>query len=75
MDQAMNSTLRRTLNTSLTTLLVLVVIFLFGGASIRGFIFALLVGISVGTYSSVFVASPIVFDTTNRVKKILAKAS
>jgi len=74
MDQAMNSTLRRTMNTSLTTLLVLLVIFIFGGASIRGFIFALLVGIGVGTYSSIFVASPIVYELSTRVKKLVAKA-
>ena len=74
MDQAMNSTLRRTMNTSLTTLLVLFVIFLFGGASIRGFIFALLVGIGVGTYSSIFVATPIVYELSTRVKKLVAKA-
>jgi SecD/SecF fusion protein len=75
MDQAMNSTLRRTLNTSLTTLLVLLVIFLFGGASIRGFIFALLVGIGVGTYSSIFVATPIVYELSTRVKKLVAKVA
>ena len=74
MDQAMNSTLRRTMNTSLTTLLVLLVIFIFGGASIRGFIFALLVGIGVGTYSSIFVATPIVYELSTRVKKLVAKA-
>jgi SecD/SecF fusion protein len=74
MDHAMNSTLRRTLNTSLTTLLVLLVIFIFGGASIRGFIFALLVGIGVGTYSSIFVATPIVYELSTRVKKLVAKA-
>jgi SecD/SecF fusion protein len=62
MDDAMNHTLRRTMNTALTTLLVLFAIFIFGGASIRGFVFALLVGIGVGTYSSVFVATPLVFD-------------
>jgi SecD/SecF fusion protein len=74
MDQAMNSTLRRTVNTSFTTLLVLFVIFLFGGASIRGFIFALLVGIGIGTYSSIFVATPIVYELSTRVKKLIAKA-
>ncbi|KAF0239517.1 MAG: SecD/SecF fusion [Prolixibacteraceae bacterium] len=74
MDHAMNSTLRRTLNTSLTTLLVLLIIFIFGGANIRGFVFALLVGIGVGTYSSVFVASPIVYELSTRVKKLVAKA-
>jgi SecD/SecF fusion protein len=74
MDQAMNSTLRRTMNTSLTTLMVLLIIFIFGGANIRGFIFALLIGIGIGTYSSIFVASPIVFELSNRVKRLVAKA-
>ena len=70
MDDAMNHTLRRTMNTSFTTLIVLIVIFIFGGANIRGFIFALLVGIGVGTYSSVFVATPVVYDTITRFKKL-----
>ncbi len=74
MDHAMNSTLRRTMNTSLTTLVVLLVIFIFGGANIRGFIFALLVGIGVGTYSSIFVAAPIVYETQTKFKKLIAKA-
>jgi SecD/SecF fusion protein len=74
MDQAMNSTLRRTMNTSLTTIMVLLIIFIFGGANIRGFIFALLIGIGIGTYSSIFVASPMVFELSNRVKKLVAKA-
>ncbi|MBN2486898.1 MAG: protein translocase subunit SecDF [Bacteroidales bacterium] len=59
---AMNSTLGRTMNTSLTTLLTLFVMFVYGGEVIRGFIFALLIGIGIGTYSSVFSAAPIVFD-------------
>jgi SecD/SecF fusion protein len=61
-DLAMNSTLTRTINTSLTTLVVLLVIFFFGGEVIRGFVFALIVGISVGTYSSIFIASPITYN-------------
>jgi SecD/SecF fusion protein len=61
-NKAINSTLGRTMNTALTTLLVLVVIFFFGGVSIQGFIFALFTGIFIGTYSSVFVASSIVLD-------------
>jgi SecD/SecF fusion protein len=61
-NKAINSTLSRTMNTSLTTLLVLLVIFLFGGVSIKGFIFALLLGVLVGTYSSIFVASSVVVD-------------
>ena len=58
----LNSTLARTLNTSGTTLVVLLVIFIFGGEVIRGFIFALLIGVLVGTYSSLFTASPIAYD-------------
>ena len=61
-DSALNSTLSRTLNTSLTTLIVLLTIFIFGGESIRGFMFALIVGVIIGTYSSVFIATPIMFD-------------
>ena len=66
-DSALNSTLSRTLNTSLTTLIVLISIFIFGGESIRGFMFALIVGVLVGTYSSVFIATPVMFDSL-RVK-------
>lgn len=62
-NAALNSTLSRTLNTSLTTLIVLLAIFIFGGESIRGFMFALIVGVIVGTYSSVFIATPVMFDT------------
>ncbi len=62
MNDAINSTLSRTINTSLTTIFVLLVIFIFGGEVIRGFVFALLLGTLVGTYSSVFIASPIAYD-------------
>ena len=65
---AMNSTLSRTMITSLTTLLTIFVVFIFGGEVIRGFAFALLIGIGVGTYSSVFIATPVVYDTINRKK-------
>ena len=68
-NRALNSTLSRTLNTSLTTLIVLLAIFIFGGESIRGFMFALIVGVLVGTYSSVFIATPVMFDTQKRTKK------
>ena len=61
-DSALSSTLSRTLNTSLTTLVVLLAIFIFGGDSIRGFMFALIVGVIVGTYSSLFIATPIMYD-------------
>jgi len=63
-----SSTLSRTLNTSFTTLVVLLAIFIFGGDSIRGFMFALIIGVLVGTYSSVFIATPIMFDTSKRTK-------
>jgi SecD/SecF fusion protein len=68
-NAALNSTLSRTLNTSLTTLIVLLAIFIFGGESIRGFMFALIIGVIVGTYSSVFIATPVMFDTQK--KKVL----
>ncbi|MFM9007904.1 MAG: protein translocase subunit SecDF [Bacteroidota bacterium] len=61
-NNALNSTLSRTLNTSLTTFFVLLAIFIFGGDVIRGFTFALLVGIVVGTYSSLCIAAPVVVD-------------
>lgn len=61
-NSALNSTLARTINTSGTTLVVLLTIFIFGGEIIRGFTFALLIGVFVGTYSSLFTASPIAFD-------------
>src|SRR6056300_1434143 len=70
-NAALNSTLSRTLNTSLTTLIVLLAIFIFGGESIRGFMFALIIGVIVGTYSSVFIATPIMFDTQKN--KTIAK--
>ncbi len=65
-DKALSSTLGRTINTSLTTLLVMLSIFLFGGDSIKGFMFALIIGIVVGTYSSLFVATPIMFDSSKK---------
>lgn len=72
-NEAINSTLARTLNTSGTTLVVLVAIALFGGEVIRGFAFALIVGIVVGTYSSVFVATPIVYDMFKKKEANKAK--
>jgi len=68
-DKALSTTLGRTINTSLTTLVVLFAIFLFGGDSIKGFMFALIIGIVVGTYSSLFIASPILYDTVKKLKK------
>jgi len=66
---AINSTLGRTVNTSGTTIIVLLAIFIFGGDVIQGFTFALLVGIVVGTYSSVFNATPVAYDFIMMKKK------
>ncbi|MCU0370479.1 MAG: protein translocase subunit SecDF, partial [Bacteroidales bacterium] len=65
-NEALNSTLSRTVNTAGSTLIVLVAMFIFGGEIIRGFTFALMFGIFFGTYSSVFVATPIAFDLMKR---------
>ena len=65
-NASINTTLSRTLNTSLTMILVLLIMFIFGGESIRGFIFAMLVGIIVGTYSSLFIATPVLVDTMKK---------
>jgi SecD/SecF fusion protein len=66
---AVNSTFSRTTITALTTILVVFVLFLFGGEVIKGFTFALLIGLVVGTYSSIFIASAIVLDTANFMEK------
>lgn len=62
-NASINTTLSRTLNTSLTMIMVLLIMFIFGGESIRGFIFAMLIGIIIGTYSSLFIATPVLVDT------------
>ena len=67
-NAAISSTISRTLNTSLTTLIVLFAIFLFGGESIKGFMLALIIGVVVGTYSSVFIATPVMYDTMKKSK-------
>ncbi|MCK5402331.1 MAG: protein translocase subunit SecDF, partial [Flavobacteriaceae bacterium] len=64
---ALNSTLSRTLNTSLTTLVVLLAMFTLGADSLRGLLFALIVGVIVGTYSSVFIATPIMHDSIKKL--------
>jgi SecD/SecF fusion protein len=76
---ALNGTLSRTFNTSITTFVVLLTIFIFGGDVIRGFTFALMIGVIVGTYSSLFIATPVVYDTikqeeTKRVLKGVRKS-
>lgn len=65
-NASINTTLSRTLNTSLTMIMVLLIMFIFGGESIRGFIFAMLIGIIVGTYSSLFIATPVLVDSMNK---------
>ncbi|HMR86783.1 MAG TPA: protein translocase subunit SecDF [Saprospiraceae bacterium] len=67
-NAAINTTLSRTLMTSFTTIVVILILFLFGGGSIKGFAFALLVGIIVGTYSSVFIAAPVLHDLGSDLK-------
>jgi len=67
-NEALNSTLSRTLNTSLSTLVVLLMIFFFGGEVIQGFVFALIIGIIVGTYSSLCIATPVVVDMRKKTK-------
>lgn len=70
-NSAVNSTLRRTINTAGTTLVVLIIIFIFGGEVLRGFIFALLVGITIGTYSSIFIATPVAYDILKKKQQNL----
>ena len=65
-NAALNSTLSRTMNTSLTTLITMIAIAIFGGEVIRGLAVALILGIVVGTYASIFIATPIMFDVTKK---------
>jgi SecD/SecF fusion protein len=65
-NMALNSTLSRTINTSMSTFVVLLTIFTLGGDNIKGFIFALMVGVVVGTYSSIFIATPMVIDLSKK---------
>ena len=73
LNRALNGTLSRTFNTSMTTTIVLLIIFVFGGEILRGFIFAILLGVVVGTYSSLFIASPVMYDSL-KGKKAKEKA-
>lgn len=66
-NDALNNTLSRTINTSLTTFVVLLTIFILGGDNIKGFVFALMTGIVVGTYSSIFIATPAAFDFSKKL--------
>ncbi len=65
-NESLNNTISRTLITSATTLIVVIVLFIFGGAVLQGFSFALLIGILVGTYSSIFIATPVVVDLNKK---------
>jgi len=65
-NKALNSTMSRTFSTSLSTFVVLLTIFILGGDTIRGFVFAMMIGVVVGTYSSLFIASPVVYDTSKK---------
>lgn len=67
-NKAINTTISRTLITSLTTLIVVVMLLLFGGSSIKGFAFAIFVGILIGTYSSIFVAAPVLHEFSSKKK-------
>jgi len=72
-DDSISSTLGRTFNTSITTLLVILAIFIFGGDNMKGFMFALLIGIGFGTYSSIFIASAIAYDCMKGKKEEIKK--
>ena len=65
-NEALNSTLSRTMNTSLTTLITMLAIAIFGGEVIRGLAVALILGIIIGTYASIFIATPIMYDVTKK---------
>lgn len=75
MNEAINNTLSRTFVTSFTTLVVVLILFIFGGEVLKGFSFALVVGILIGTYSSIFIASPVVIDFTKQEAKKEDKAA
>ena len=72
-NNAINSTLSRTINTSGTTLVTLLAIFFFGGETIRGFIFALIIGVIVGTAATIFIATPVAYDLMSRSDRKAAK--
>lgn len=67
-DDALNKTLSRTFNTSMILFVVLLIMFIFGGPAIKGFLFAMLIGVVIGTYSSLCVATPILYDFTKTFK-------
>ncbi|MBA5628310.1 protein translocase subunit SecD [Moheibacter lacus] len=69
-NKSTNNTLSRTMNTSISMILVVLIIFIFGGETIKGFMFAMLIGVIVGTYSSIYISSQVMYDLTkNKIKK------
>ena len=68
-NKSLNTTLSRTFNTSMILFVVVLIMFIFSGAAIKGFLFALLVGVIIGTYSSLCVATPILIDFSKKLKK------
>jgi SecD/SecF fusion protein len=73
LNMALNSTLSRTINTTFAVILTILAMFIFGGAVIRGFMFALLIGIGTGVYSSVFVATALMYDTSPKKNEIFVE--
>ena len=74
LNMALNATLSRTINTTFAVILTILAMFFFGGAVIRGFMFALLVGIGTGVYSSVFVATALMYDTSPKTKAMIEES-
>lgn len=72
-NEALNATLSRTFSTSMSTFVVLLAIFIFGGETIRGFVFALMLGVIIGTYSTLFIAVPLAYDIQEAIAKHKAK--
>lgn len=72
-NEALNATLSRTFSTSVSTFVVLLAIFIFGGETIRGFVFALMLGVIIGTYSTLFIAVPLAYDIQEAIAKHKAK--
>jgi SecD/SecF fusion protein len=73
-NEAINNTVSRTLITSFTTLVVVTILLIFGGEVLRGFSFALMIGILIGTYSSIFIATPVVLDLNKEKEKVKVKS-
>ena len=68
-NKSLNTTLSRTFNTSMILFLVILIMFIFGGPAIKGFLFAMLIGVVIGTYSSICIATPLLIDLNKKAKK------